>query len=131
MSSWGWARAAVVAPGMSLGLDLAAGCGRGALTGSGGCLAAVLGFGRAAGAGFAGAWALAAARLLAMGTGFGARLGGFPRGLGAGVLDEDMVVVGDEAVVVVEVVELEAEERAVGNGGAPCAAGVCIECWVL
>ena len=45
-----------------------------------GCLAAVLGFAGAAGAGLVGAWALAAAGLLAVGTGFGARLGGFPRG---------------------------------------------------
>ena len=35
----------------------------------------------------------------------GARLGFFPRGLGGGVLDEDVVVVVGEGVVVVEVVE--------------------------
>ena len=58
-----------------------------------------------------------------MGTGLGARLGGFPRGLGGGVLDEDMVVVVDEVIVVVEVVESEAEERAVGDGGGPWAWG--------
>ena len=45
------------------------------------------------------AWALAAAGLLAVGAGLGARLGGVPRGLGAGVLDEDVVVVVDEVVV--------------------------------
>ena len=118
-------------PGFGLGLGLAAGCGRGAPTGPGGCLAAVLGFGRAAGAGFVGAWALAVAGLLAVGTGLGARLGGFPRGLGGGVLDEDVVVVADEVVVVVEVVESEAEERAVGDGGGPWAAGAGVGCWVL
>ena len=106
-----------MAPGLDLVLDLAAGCGRGALTGSGGCLAAVLGFGRVAGVGLVGAWALAAVGLLAVGAGLGARLGGVPRGLGDGVLDEDVVVVVDEVVVVVEVVELEAEEKAVGDGG--------------
>ena len=130
-SSWGRARAAVVAPGLGLGMGLAAGCGRGAPTGSGGCLAAVLGFGRAAGARFVRAWALAAAGLLAVGTALGARLRGFPRGLGGGVLDEDVVVVADEVVVVVEVVESEAEERAVGDGGGPWTAGARSGCWVL
>ena len=94
-------------------------------------MAAALGFGWVAGAGLVGAWALAAAGLLAVGTGFGARLGGFPRGLGGGVLDEDVVVVLDEVVVVVEVVESEAEERAVGDGGGPWAWGAGVGCWVL
>ena len=78
------------------------------LTGLGGCLPAVLGFGWVAGAGLLGAWALAAAGLLAVGTSLGARWGGFPRGLGGGVLDGDVVVVVNEVVVVVEVVESEA-----------------------
>ena len=120
-----------MAPGLGLGLSLAAGCCRGAPTGSGGCLAAVLGFGRAARAGFVGAWALVAAGMLAMGTGLGARWGGFPRGFWGGVLDEDVVVVAEEMVVVVEVVEWEAEERAVGDGGGPWAAGAGVGCWVL
>ena len=93
------------------------------LTGLGGCLAAVLGFGWVVGVGFVGAWALAAAGLLAVGVGLGARLVGVPRGLGVGVLDEDVVVVVDEVVVVVEVVESEAEERAVGDGGGSWASG--------
>ena len=46
-----------------------------------------------------------------------ARLRGFSRGLGDFVLDKDLVVVADEVVVVVAVVESEAEERAVGDGG--------------
>ena len=79
-----------MAPGLGLGLGSAAGCRRGAPTGLDGCLAAVLVFRRAAGAGFVGACALAAARLLAVGTGLGARLGGFPRGLGGGVLDSKL-----------------------------------------
>ena len=120
-----------MAPGLGLGLSLAAGCGRGVPAGWGCCLAAVLGFGRAAGAGFVGAWALAAAGLVAVGTGLEARLGGFCRGLGFGVLDEDVVVVADEVVVVVEVVESEAEERAVGYGGGPWAVGAGVGCWVL
>ena len=120
-----------MAPGLRLGLGLAAGCDRGAPTGLGGCLAAVLGFGRAPGAGFVGAWALAAAGLLAVGTGLGARLGGFPRGLGGGVLNEDVVVLADEVVVVVEVVVSEAEERSVGDGGGPWAAGAGVGLWVL
>ena len=78
----GRACAAVVAPGLGLGLGLAAGCGRGALMGLGGCLAAVLGFGWVAAAGLVGAWALAAAGLLVVGTGLGALLEGVPRGLG-------------------------------------------------
>ena len=106
-----------MAPGLDLGSGLAAGCGHGAMTGLAGCLAAVLGFG------LIGAWALAAAGLLAVGAGLGARLGDVPRGLGGGVLDEDVVVVVDEVVVVVEVVESEAEERAVGDGGASWASG--------
>ena len=113
----GSARAAVVAPGLGLGWGLAAGCGRGAPTSLGGCLAAALNFGRAVNAGLVGVWALAAAGLLVVGTGLGARLGGSPRGWGGGVLDEDVVVVVDEVVVVVEVVKSEAEERAVGDGG--------------
>ena len=51
-------------------------CRRGALTGLGGCLAAVLGFGWVMGVGFVGASALAAVGLLAVGAGLGARLGG-------------------------------------------------------
>ena len=61
-----------MAPGLDLGLGLAAGCGRGVLRGLGGCLAAVLGFGWVASVGLVGAWALAAAGLLAVGAGLGA-----------------------------------------------------------
>ena len=120
-----------MAPGLDLGLGLAAGCGCGALTGLGGCLAAVLGFGWVAGVGLVGAWALAAAGLLAVVAGLGTRLGGVPRGLGGGVLDEDVVVVVDEVVVVVEVVESEAEVRAVGDSGGSWASGAGVGCWVL
>ena len=123
MSSGGQVRAAVVAPGLDLGLGLAAGCDPGALTGLSGCLAAVLGFGWVAGVGLVGTWAVAAAELLAVGTGLGDRLGGVLRGLGGGVLDEDVVVAVDEVVVVVEVVESEAEERAVGDCGGSWASG--------
>ena len=98
---------------LGLGLGLAAGCR----------LAAVLGFGWVAGVGFVGAWALAAAGLLAVGAGLEARLGGVPRGLVGGVLDEDVVVVVDEVVVVVKVVESEAEERAAGDGGGSRSSG--------
>ena len=119
--------------GARLGLWLGFGCGlrRGAPTGLGGCLAAVLGFGRAAGAGLVGAWALAAAGLFAMETGSGARFGGFPCGLGDGVLDENVVVGVDGVVVVVEVVESEAEERTVGDGRGPLAARAGVGCWGL
>ena len=113
-----------MAPGLALGLGLAAGCGPGAPTGLSGCLAAVLGFGWVPSVGLVGAWALAAAGLLAVGACLAARLGGVPRGLGGGVLDEDVVVAVDEVVVVVEVVESEAEERAVGDGGGSWASGV-------
>ena len=61
----------------------------------------------------------------------GAPFGGFTGGLGVRVLDEDMVVVVDEVVVVVEVVVSEAEERAVGDGGGPRAAGAGVRCSVL
>ena len=118
-------------PGLGLGLGVAAGCGCGAPTGLGGCLAAVLGRGRAAGAGLVGAWALAAAGLLAVGTGSGACLEGFPCGLRGGVLDEDVMVVPDEVGLVLEVVKSEAEERAVGDGRGPWAAGRGVGCWVL
>ena len=116
---------------LGFSLSLAACCVRGALTGSGGCLAAVLGFGWVAGAGLVGAWAGAVAGLLAVGTGLGAHLGSFPRGLGGGVLDEDLVVVVDEMVVVAEVLESEAEERVVGDGGGPWASGAVVGCLVL
>ena len=120
-----------MAPGLSLGSGLAAGCGRGALTGLAGCLTAVLGFSWVAGAGLVGAWALAAVGLLAVETGLGARLGGFPRSLGGGVLDEEVVVVVNQVVVVVEVVESVAEGRAVRDGGGPWASGAGVGCWVL
>ena len=120
-----------MAPGLALALGLAAGWGRGAPTGLGGCLAALLSFSWAAGTGFAGAWVLAAAGLLAVGTGLVARRGGFPRGSGDGVLDEDVVGVADEVVVVVEVVESEAEKRAVGDGRGSSAAGAGVGCCVL
>ena len=71
-----------MARGLDLGLGLAAGCGCGVLTGLGGCLAAVLGFGWVVGVGFVGAWAFAAAGLLAVGVGLGARLGGVPAAWG-------------------------------------------------
>ena len=41
------------------------------------------------------------------------------------------MVVVDEVVVVVEVVESEAEERAVGDGGGFWASGSGVGCWVL
>ena len=66
-----------------------------------------------------------------VGTSLGARLGGLPRGFGGGVLDEDVGVLVDEVVVVVEVVESQAEERAVGDGGGPLASGAGVGCWVL
>ena len=47
------------------------------------------------------------------------------------MLDEDVVVAVDEVVVVVEVVESEAEERAVGDGGGPWESGAGVGCWVL
>ena len=47
------------------------------------------------------------------------------------MLDEDVVVLVDEVVVVVEVVESEAEERAVGDVGGPWASGAGVGCWVL
>ena len=112
--------------GTGLGLGFGLGCGLRSWR-----LAAVLSFGWVAGAGLVGAWALAAAGFLALGAGLWARLGGFPRGLGAGVLDENLMVVVDEVVVLVEVVELEAEERAVGDGGGPWASGAGVGCWVL
>ena len=120
--------------GAGLGLGLWFGCGLrprradefGRLRGGG------LGFRPGRGRGLVGACALAAAGLLAVGTGLGTCFRGFPRGLGGGVLDEDVVVVVvDEVVVVVEVVESEAEGRAVGEGGGPWAAGAGVECWVL
>ena len=119
--------------GGGFGLEFGLGCGLWSwrADGLGVCLAAVLGFGWVAGVGLVGAWALAAAGLLAVGAGLGARLGGVPRGLGGGLLDEDVVVVVDEVVLVVEVVESEAEETAVGDGRGPWASGAGVGCWVL
>ena len=76
------ARTAVMAPGVGWGSGLFAGCGRGALTGLGGFLAAVLGFGWVAGGGLAGASALAAAGLHVVKTGLGGLFGRFPPWLG-------------------------------------------------
>ena len=47
------------------------------------------------------------------------------------MLDEDVVVVLDEVAVVVEVVESEAEKRAVGDGRGPWASAAGVGCWVL
>ena len=47
------------------------------------------------------------------------------------MLDEDVSVVVNEVVVVVEVVESQAEERAVRDGGGPWASGAGVGCWVL
>ena len=47
------------------------------------------------------------------------------------MLDEDVVVVVDEVVVVVEFVEWEAEERAVGDCAGPLAAGAGVGFCVL
>ena len=69
--------------------------------------------------------------LLGVGSGLGARSGGFPRGLWGGVLDNEVVVVVDGVVVVVEVVESEAAGRAVGEDGGPWASGAGVGCWVL
>ena len=44
------------------------------------------------------------------------------------LLHEDVVVVVDEMVMLVEVVESEAEERAVGDGGGPWASGAGVGC---
>ena len=107
--------------GLDLGLGLAAGCGRGALT-IGWLFGGSLGFRLGRGCG--------PRRGVGFGGG-GARLGGVPRGPGGGVLDEDVVVVVDAVVVVVEVVESEAEERAVGDGGGSWASGAGVGCWVL
>ena len=115
-----------MAPGLCLGLGLAAGCGRGVLAGLGGRLAAALSFGWVVGVGLVGAWVLAAAGLLAVGAGLEARLGGVPRGLGGGVLDVHVVVVVDEVVVVVEVVESETKEKAMGDGGGSWASGASV-----
>ena len=54
---------------------------------------------------------------------FGGPFGRCPPRPRGGVLDEDVVVAVDEVVVVVEVVESEAEERAVGDGGRSWASG--------
>ena len=105
----------------------------------------VLGFGRAAGAGFSwvcrrpawlvagcettGAWAVAGAP--AVGTGSGTRLGDLARGLGGSVLDEDVVVEVDKLGVVGQVVESEAEKMDVGDGGGSRTAGAGVGCWVL
>ena len=119
--------------GAGLGLGLGLGCGLRSRRagGFGRLLGGGLGFRQGCGRGLVGAWALAAAGLLAVGTGLGARLGDFFRGSGGGMLDEDVVVAANEVVVVVEVVESEAEERAVGDGGGPWAAGAGVGCWVL
>ena len=68
-------------------------------------------------AGCAAAGALAVAGAPAMGRGLEACLGDFAPSLRAGVLGDDVEVVVDELVVVVEVVESEAEETDVGDGG--------------
>ena len=67
----------------------------------------------------------------AVGTGLGARLGDFARSFGGGVLDEYLVVELDEVVVVVDVVESEAEETDVGDSGGSQTAGAAAGCWVL
>ena len=83
------------------------------------------------GRGFSWGMGLGSSRGARGGDGFGGRLGGFPRGLGGGVLNEVVVVVADEVVVVSEAVELEAEERDVGDGRGSRVAGAGAGCLVL
>ena len=117
--------------GFELGFGLGCGLRSWRAGGFGWPFGGALCFGWVVGVGFVGAWALAAAGLLAVWAGLEFRWGGVPRGLGGGVLDEDVVVVVDEVVVVVEVVESEAEEKAVGDGGGSWASGAGVCCWVL
>ena len=65
------------------------------------------------------------------GDGFAGPFGRLSQLLGGGVLDQDVMEVTDVAVVVVEVVESEAEEAAVGDRGGSWAAEVGVRCWVL
>ena len=70
--------------GARLGLGFGLGCGLRSWRADvfGWLFGGSLGFRLGRRAGLVGAWALAAAGLLALGTGLGARLGGVPRGLG-------------------------------------------------
>ena len=83
--------------GAGFGLGFGLGCGLRSwrADGFGWLFGGASGFRLGRGCGPRGGWALAAAGLLAVEAGSGARLGGVPRGLGGGVLDEDVVLVGD------------------------------------
>ena len=61
---------------------------------------------------------------LAVGSVLRACLGDFCCGSGDGVLDKDVVVAADVVVVVVEVVESEADETDVADGGGSRTAGL-------
>ena len=74
---------------------------------------------------------MAVAGLACDGDGFGVPFGRFSSGFGGGVLDWDVVVVTEEAVVVVEVVESEAEETDMQDSGGSRAAGAGARCSVL
>ena len=65
------------------------------------------------------------------GGGFGGPFKRLSRGFGGGALDEDVVVVGAEVALVVEVVELEVEVRALGDRRGSWAAGAGVGCLVL
>ena len=118
--------------GTGLGLGPEFGCGLRSRRagGFGWLLGGGLGFRPGCGRGLRWGVGLGGGGVARVGDGFGGRLGGFPRGLRGGVLDEDVLVVADEVVVVLEVVESEAEDRAVGDGGEPWAAEAGVGCWV-
>ena len=104
-------------------------------------MAAGWGFGRPAGAGFTGvrcrhifpvaglgaAGALAVAGAPVVGTDLGARVDGVAHGLGVGVLEVQV----EEVVVVVAVVESDAEQADVGDSGGSETAVAGASCWVL
>ena len=111
MGARGWACAACLAPGLGLGLGLAAGllvvARRRVWASAGlrmwallGCVAAPLCQWQVVG--LRGSWRWGA---LAAGIGFGACVGGVARGPGGSVLGKGVVVEVDEFFVVVEVVE--------------------------
>ena len=117
--------------GLVLGLEFCSRLRPPCIDGLGLLLGGGLGFWLGCGCRVYEAWAMAVVGGFAVGTGLEARLGDFPRGLGGGVMEEDVVVAADEVVMVVEVVESEAEETDVGDGGGYRAGWAGAGCWVL
>ena len=118
--------------GLGLGLWFGSGLRPWCVDGFGWLLGGRLGFRLGCGRGLRRGMGLGGGGGACDGNGFGGLIREvFLAPFGGGVVDEDVVVAADEVLVVVEVVESEAEEIDVGDGRGSSTVGAGTRCWVL